>query len=192
MFLWRYLANMLLIGFCASSVVAVNASGLDLSGYEAICSDLGFTFKTQRHGECVLELYSRSKSATPTQSTSSHPGSALSRGDGSPDDATCVKYGFQRVGAEYAQCRMQIDLARNQALEQQRQYEAQLIERQREQEKARGAALLLHGLNTMSGGRRSPPSTMLPLAPPNSTRIYNLPGGKFMTCSTMGTVTNCM
>jgi hypothetical protein len=164
------------------------AYAADLSAYENQCAEIGFKRKTPAFGDCVLELHSRGSPAPKTQNSNAN----LS-GDGSPDHATCSKYGFRVGTTEYAQCRMQIDLARNQAQEQQRQYEEQIAAQQKAKDKAKGEAALLLGLGMMAGGGQRQPiyNNFNALQPPQMDRIYNLPGGKFMRCSTMGMVTNC-
>jgi hypothetical protein len=113
-------------------------------------------------------------------------------GDGSPDDLLCKKYGFKLQTSGYAQCRMQIELAKSQAQEQQRQYQAQVAEQEKARERAKGEALLMLGLGMMAGGGQRPSSSnFTTIQPPQMDRIYNLPGGKFMRCSTLGMVTNC-
>ena len=114
-------------------------------------------------------------------------------GDGSTDDILCKKYGFKLQTNGYAQCRMQIELAKSQAQEQQRQYESQVAEQEKARERAKGEALLMLGLGMMSGGSQRPSSRSQfnTIEPPQMDRIYNLPGGKFMRCSTLGMVTNC-
>jgi hypothetical protein len=159
---------------------------LDLSTYENQCADIGFKRKTQPFGECVLDL--RARGGTSSRS----PVNAVSQGDGTPDHSTCSRYGFNAGTTEYSQCRMQIDVARSQAQEQQRQYEAQVAEQNKAKERAKGEALLMLGLGMMAGGGKRPSSSNFnTIEPPQMDRIYNLPGGKFMRCSTLGMVTNC-
>jgi hypothetical protein len=156
---------------------------IDFSMYENQCAEIGFKRKTPAFGECVLELHSRGIN------TQKSPNSS---GDGTPDHATCARYGFQTGTVEYSQCRMQIDTARNQAQQQQRQYEEQLAAQARAKEKAQGEAMFLLGMGMLAGSgpkRSSVDNTYI--QPPPQDRIYNLPGGKFMRCSTMGMVTNC-
>jgi len=168
--------------WCQSALAA------DLSAYENQCSEIGFKKKTPAFGECVLELHSRGGATQKVTSSS-----ASSTGDGSSDHLTCDKYGFRVGTTEYAQCRMQIDLARNQAQAQQRQYEEQIAAQQKAKDKAKGEAALLLGLGMMAGGGQRQPinNNFNALQPPPMDRIYNLPGGKFMRCNTMGMVTNC-
>jgi hypothetical protein len=45
----------------AISLVFYGAYAADLSGYKQSCSDIGFKAGTEKHGECVLKLYERSK-----------------------------------------------------------------------------------------------------------------------------------
>ena len=157
--------------------------GLDLGAYEAKCASIGFKPKTPAFGECVLELRSRDSGTSRFSSNDV--------GDGSSEHLTCRRYGFVTGTTDYAQCRMQIDLAKSQAMEQRRQYEDQLAAQERAKDRARGEAALLLGLGMMAGQQRPPPrfSNVEPVPPIN--RIYNLPGGRFMTCNTVGMVTNC-
>jgi hypothetical protein len=147
-----------------------SALALDLSSFENQCADIGFKRKTQAFGECVLELQSRETNASKSI--------AIAQGDGTPDHATCAKYGFKTGSVEYAQCRMQIDFARKQGQEQRRRYEDQLEAQQREERMARGAAAM-----GMASRMLAPP--------PSNMHTYNLPGGRSMTCNTVGAFTNC-
>lgn len=174
------------------------AIALDLSKYEKTCSEIGFKSKTPAFGECVLELHGRESKSNSQPAQVVQPAqpkanqNSNSQGDGTPDHATCARYGFQVGTTEYSQCRMQIDTARNQALQQQRQYEEQLASQARAKEKAQGEAMFLLGMGMLAGSgpkRSSVDNTYI--QPPPQDRIYNLPGGKFMRCSTLGMVTNC-
>ncbi len=157
---------------------------LDLSFFERQCEDIGFKRKTSDFGECVLELRSRSSATEKPKS--------IEQGDGSAEHLTCVKYGFTPGHSDYAQCRLQIDLAKKQAIEQQRLYEAQVSAQKKARDRAQAESLLFMGLGMMSG--RPPGSgygnTQQIQAPP-TTRIYTLPGGKTMHCSTVGITTDC-
>lgn len=164
-----------------------SAQALDLSRYENMCADIGFKRKTPAFGECVLELRSKDVVEKPAPLITSNSNIV----DQSPDHATCSRYGFTSGTTEYAQCRMQIDLARKQAIEQQRQYEEQLAAQKKAKDRARGEAAFLMGLGMMSGQVPGAGFNNNFLTPPPAMRVYNLPGGKSMTCSTMGAFTNC-
>ena len=175
------------------------AIAFDLTKHEQTCSEIGFKPKTPAFGECVLELHgrdSKTNSSKPAQVNSTQTvtpqQNTNARGDGTPDHATCTKYGFQAGTTEYAQCRMQIDTARTQARQQQNEYEQQLAAQKKAQEEAQGEALFLLGMGMLSGSapKHSNFNNSI-IQPPQPDRIYNLPGGKFMRCSTMGMVTNC-
>lgn len=155
---------------------------------KSTCIDLGFKTGTEAFGGCVLELSSRKNSSQGKIATQ------FNSGDGTADHNTCSKYGFSVNTTEYAQCRMQIDLAKSQAQEQQRQYERQIADQQRAKDRAKGEAALMMGLGMLAnGGQRQPINSNQTILepPPQMNRIYNLPGGKSMTCSTFGMVTNC-
>jgi hypothetical protein len=168
-------------------LVAAAQVTLDLSVFERQCVDIGFNRSTPAFGECVLELRERARRAGGISTT------AQNQGDGSQDHVTCSRYGFLVGTGDYAQCRMQIDLARNQAAEHRRQYEEQLAAQQKARERAQGEAAFLLGLGMLAGQPRQPIGGGFNAMPPPQPfhRIYNLPGGRFMTCNSLGMVTNC-
>ena len=162
---------------------------LDLSPFKETCADLGFQPGTEKFGNCVLKLYERDKSK-PTQKPTVQAKPKV-RGDGSADDRACQKYGFKPGEGDYSNCRMQIDMARRQAQEEQRRYDAQIAEVEAEKRRARGAAMLSLGLGMMSGNTgRSTSSIPMP-PPPPLRRTIVLPGGQMMTCNTAANVTSC-
>ena len=166
------------------------AMALDLTNYENTCTEIGFKKKTPAFGECVLELHSREVKTAPVKQKQAQ--TAISQGDGTPDHATCAKYGFQAGTTEYSQCRMQIDTARKQAEEQERQYQDQLSAQARAKEKAQGEAIFLLGMGLLSGAKPNAQSNNLPfIQPPKRNHTYTLPNGKMMTCNTNGSFTNC-
>ena len=166
------------------------AMALDLSNYENTCADIGFKKKTPAFGECVLELHSREGKTSPVKQKQAQ--TAITQGDGTPDHATCAKYGFQAGTTEYSQCRMQIDTARKQAEEQERQYQDQLAAQARAKEEAQGEALFLLGMGMLSGAQPNRRSNNFPLIqPPRRNHTYTLPNGRIMTCNTNGSFTNC-
>lgn len=175
------------LGLFALGFHSLEAKALDTSYEEEQCLDIGFKKKTQAFANCVLELVERS-------------GAKSVPAD--PDDATCKKYGFRPKTDNYAACRQQIDLARQQAQQQQAiyaqqkaEYEAMVAEQKKEKERQKGLAMLQLGLGMMSGkynsgngyGSMPPP----PSAPQIQNQTYVLPGGKMMNCSTTGNVTSC-
>lgn len=134
-------------------------------------------------------------------------------GDNSPDDLTCKKYGIKPNTPNYGQCRMQLDMARQQAAAaaeqqqrqyeaQQRQYEAELAarkaERQKEKDRQVGMALIGIGTGMMTGKSvgtavSDMSSPVRPAPPPNTpqTQVITLPNSRPVTCTTVNTVTNC-
>jgi hypothetical protein len=83
------------------------------------CRSFGFKDKTEKFGECVLELSRRSGATKPTNNQSSV------RGDGSADDQTCAGYGYRVGTAAYSDCRLQLDMARRDYEREMRAYEAE-------------------------------------------------------------------
>jgi len=125
----------------------------------------------------------------------------MREGDGSADDFVCKKYGFRPNTQAYANCRLQIDVAKREMQQQQAQYMAQQQQFEAAQEAARKRRqsdfLLGMGLRMMGGqsptGAYVDQSVGAPMyqPPPPSTRTYSFPNGRMMTCTTNGSVTNC-
>uniref|UniRef100_UPI004048736C hypothetical protein n=1 Tax=Orrella sp. TaxID=1921583 RepID=UPI004048736C len=122
-------------------------------------------------------------------------------GDGSSDDLLCKKYGFRPNTQAYANCRMQIDVAKREMQQQQAFYQAQQQQIQQAQEaerKRRQSDFLLGmGLRMMGGqsasGAAIDQSVGAPVyqPPPPSSRTYTFPNGRIMTCTSSGSNTNC-
>ncbi len=179
-------------GYMPSENISKNSS-INTSSEELVCADIGFKKKTEDFANCVLELLERKE----TRQAENLPTS------NDPDDATCKKYGFRPRTNEYANCKQQIAIARQQAHQQQiqyeeqkRQYDSQMDEYKRKRQQAASLALMQCGLNMMStgncsGARNVGPAPIAPSQPNYGPRTYYLPGNKVMTCSTMGNVTTC-
>jgi hypothetical protein len=190
--MFKYVISIVLL-FCVGL-----AHALDTSEQEKACLDIGFKKKTPAFANCVLELMDRQGSGN---SASNSNNQTYSSND--PDDATCQKYGFKPRTNEYANCRQQIDIAKQQAQqqlaqyeEQKRQYDAQMAEYKKRRETAANLALMQCGLNMMSTGncsgvRNVGPAPIAPMAPSYGPRTYYLPGNRVMTCTTSGNITNC-
>jgi len=174
-----------------------NAYALDTSAEEKTCSEIGFKRKTEAFGNCVLELVNRGagRSAQLGQKNSS---------SSDPDDAACIAYGFKPNTSNFSSCRLQIDLAKQNAKQQQyiyqqqqAQYEAQVAAIEKQKSKERSMKQLELGLRMMGGQSiqdasmataRMPP---LPQAPGPITQTLTMPNGRSMTCTTIGSNTNC-
>jgi len=186
------------------------AYALDTSREEAVCLDIGFKKKTEQFANCVLELMDRNP-RTGSRDTATDQ-----------DDTTCKKYGFKAGTPDYGKCRQQIDLAKNEAGQRQREFDSRQREYEAQQqayaaqaaqdEKDRkfNAGMALLGLGSrmmqgqspyfsqnlgaaMNGQVGSPPQIAPPLQMDISgPRTYILPGNKTMTCTTTGSITNCM
>jgi hypothetical protein len=170
--------------------------GLDTSAQEKTCSEIGFKKKTEAFGNCVLELVSRSGGVSSQSSQTSF--------SNDPDDAACRGYGFKPNSSDYASCRQRIDLAKQSAKQQQdiydqqkRQYDDQLASIEKQKAKERNLKQLEMGLRMMGGQSvqdsamataRMPP---LPQAPGPITQRLTMPNGRSMTCTTVGSNTNC-
>jgi hypothetical protein len=90
---------------------------------EAQCTELGFKKKTKKFSKCLSTLQSKNNIIKTT--AKSNISSEVQRGDGSPNDNTCQKYGFKVGDESYKQCLMDIKIAEERASEALRQYEMQ-------------------------------------------------------------------
>jgi hypothetical protein len=190
--------NILTLFFLLFSIPVSYA--IDTSKEEATCIDIGFKKRTEGYANCVLELVERNSKSVSQNIT------------GDPDDATCKRYGFKAGTPDYGRCRQQIDIAKADAAQKQREYEARQREYQAQQrayaaqaaqdEKDRklAAGLALMGMGSRMMQGQSPyfsenvgAAARGQIAPsPPQPQIYTLPGGRSMTCTTTGNVTNCM
>ena len=169
------------------------------------CKELGFKEKTEKFGTCVLDLSKRSG----FQPESS--GSNVARSDGSPDDKTCIGYGYAIGTTGYADCRLKLDQARQQYERELTAYEAEKAEYdrraaaiKRENELRAAEALTQYGLCFASCGtdylscatrcgsgsagvdRSAGPAPVQPSG--FSTYILN---GKIINCSRLGSIVTC-
>lgn len=169
------------------------------------CRELGFKDKTEKFGTCVLELSKR----VATESNSSVATTA--RSDDSPDDKTCIGYGYAIGTTGYADCRLKLDQARQQYERELAGYEAEKAEYdrraaaiKRENELRAAEALSQYGLCFASCGtdylacatrcgsgsagvsRSAGPPPVQPSG--FSTLILN---GKIISCSRLGSIVTC-
>ena len=196
------------LAFLTTLMISTGAWALDTSVEELTCKEIGFKPKTEKFANCVLELYERkSKGSTnnPVGSRQAAPATQAQRGDGSQDDQTCQRYGLKPGQPEYGNCRMQINLAKQQAAREQARYEAEMAayEQQKQEleaERKRQLAMrqLQMGLGLMSGqvtlediGRSSMGLPPAPRPPAIQNQTIRLPGGGLVNCTTTGTFTNC-
>jgi hypothetical protein len=119
-----------------------------------------------------------------------------------PDALTCERYGYDRGKPGFADCMMQLDMARK-ALEQadaqyardKALYQEQLAAAEKERRRQLGLRQLEMGLGLLAGGGvRQPgatPSAPLAPPPPPTTRTIRLPNGSQILCQTIGSYTSC-
>jgi hypothetical protein len=84
--------------------------------------------------------------------------SKAGQGDGTPEDALCQKYGFTVSTQPYAECRMKIDIAKNEAKQRQAlydaemaRYNAQVAEYEKKKKREESDRLIRFGLALMGG-----------------------------------------
>lgn len=136
---YRNLFVVALIAFITTvtSYDSVNAGLKDTTAEEATCKDIGFSPKTVSFADCVIELLGRKEAGTGGASVSNSSSTAsksksLPQATLSPNEQTCVGYGFKKQTTQFGQCLMQLDDAQRQAQFQQQQYELQLAQYQQQ------------------------------------------------------------
>jgi len=167
---------------------------LDTSAEEKQCADIGFTRKTEPFANCVLELLQRSQR------------NGMSTPVSSPDDQTCRRFGFQPQTPNHSECLLRLEVVKRQAIqreteyaEQRRAYEQQLAAYEKERERQRSLKQMEIGLRMLSGQSATDATIsaaglapIAPKAPGPLVQTIVLPGGRQVTCTTVGTVTNCL
>lgn len=128
--------KLILMVFIGIISLPITIEAKDLEEHGAKCKDIGFKPKTPAYGDCVLELRRRDVGSSASSLVKSTPGVSVSKtkakGDGSPDDTTCIQYGFNVGTEQYSQCRLQLNLAKRQFEAQQAQYEQEQLQHQQE------------------------------------------------------------
>ena len=123
----------------------------------------------------------------------------------SNSNSQCKEFGFSEGSANFSNCVLQLELAKKRSAEnearynaERAEYERQLAAIEREKERRRGAAFLELGARMMGGQRPIEAlgslGTGAPIAPSRPSPInqtITLPGGRMISCTTMGTMTNC-
>ena len=206
------------LGFLSACCLSVAG----LAEHEATCAELGFKKKTQAYGECVLELDQREtagRAQAVKQAQQQTQMQAQQKGDGTNEHQMCVKFGFTVGSAPYSDCRLKIAIAKREQAqrqatydieqqrfqEEQRRYEAQVAEYEREKERQKGLALLRFSAalaggtspyfseNLANAGRQS-----LGIAPTPPTRpqiqnftITNPAANRVTNCTVVGNNINC-
>jgi len=142
---------------------AGNAHAFDTTKEESTCVEIGFKRRTEAFAGCVMELLKRRNKVLKKQVI----------GDGSSQDQICRKYGFKLGTTSYSECRQKLDIAKQQAEQQQmlyeeqkRQYDAQMAayEEAKKEASRQEGILILQGL--ASGSFNGFPTGLVtPVAP---------------------------
>ena len=169
------------------------------------CKELGFKERTEKFGTCVLDLSNRPGFRNDSSETT------LARSDASPDDKTCVGYGYSVGTTGYADCRLKLDQARREYERDLRDYEAERAEYDRraaaiqeENERQAAEALGQYGMclascrgdflscssRCGSGSAGNARTIGDPPAMPSGFTTYIL-NGKTINCSRLGSIVTC-
>lgn len=163
----------------------------ELAPMKEQCEALGYIPQTEKFGDCVMELHSRSKSRT-----NSLPPSLLSA-----EARQCLQMGFKVDTSEMGACQIQLKqlaIQQNQFEIQRRAYDQQMraAQKQRDFDQAQALLGIANQALGFAGGVRQGPSiplgsqwTGLP-APVPTVRIIP-PSGNPFTCSYQGPAIVC-
>ena len=119
-----------------------------------------------------------------------------------PDALTCQRYGYSRGKPGFADCMMQIDMARQAQVRADADYANQMAAYQQQQAAAEQKARedrelrqlqMIFGIMAGVGPRGSaqPAPYAAPPPPPNTNHTFRLPNGNQVYCSTSGGYTSC-
>jgi hypothetical protein len=210
-------ASTLQIIIFALLAYAGSVGAVDLTAHEKTCAEIGFKKRTLAFGECVMELDQRA-SVERTQAMKLSQQQVQQQGDGTNEHQICEKFGFVVGNAPYSDCRLKINIAKQEQtqrqatydaeqrryLVEQQRYDAQVAELERQKEKQRADGLIRFGLALMGGtsphasenfanaGRQA---LGLAPAPPIRPQIQNFtitnPGRQTTNCTMIGNNINC-
>jgi hypothetical protein len=112
----------------------LNITQASLKNYERACRDLGWVPNTGGFATCVERRIYDNTPSTPSQQIKPIPSTTvnITQATLSPNEQTCVGYGFKKQTTQFGQCLMQLDVAQRQAQLQQQQYELQLAQYQQQ------------------------------------------------------------
>jgi len=119
----------------------------------------------------------------------------------SHDDATCQKYGFAPQTESYANCRLQLDVAKSQMQAQRKQYEAEVAaynKRKEDERRKRESDYLINLGTRMMGGQDMGSAARdaagigpAPTPPQSYSQRIRLPNGQWVTCDPHGPTVYC-
>jgi hypothetical protein len=181
----RLIAGILVFVVLPQSVIAQS----DLRQYQNQCESIGFRPKTEKFGECVLELYSRTSTGS------------ISNGTLDQEGSQCLQMGFKQGTRELSSCQLQLKqmaIQQQQFSAQQQIYETQMqaLQKQRDYDQAEALfgianqALGVAGGGRYGGGGQSSTIRARPPTPVAPLRIVP-PSGNAVTCGYQGPTLVC-
>jgi hypothetical protein len=162
----------------------------DLSPMKTQCESLGYTPRTEKFADCVLELHTRS--AAPQILTTTE--------ELSPEAEQCIQMGFKPRTNQFGSCQLQLKqlaIQQSQFETQQRAYEEQMraAQKQRGYDQAQALFGLANQALEIAGGKpqRSVPSHVdWPISPSPVTPLRVIPpSGDPFTCAYQGPALRC-
>lgn len=163
----------------------------DLGPMKRQCESLGYTPRTEKFADCVLELHSR---VTPQQTPPTTE-------ELSPGAHQCIQMGFKPRTNQFASCQLQLKqlaIQQSQFEAQQRAHEEQMraVQKQRDYEQAQALfGLANQALGIAGGGRQSntpsPQGYGLMIPPPVPPLRLISPSGNPYTCAYQGPALRC-
>lgn len=139
--------------------------GESLDEYKDTCAQIGFKKGTPDFGNCVLKLRKKNALNNTISAPAKSPSRQTLKGDDSQEDVMCQKYGFAVGSTNYNSCRMNLDMAKQNAIQQQKFHEEQVRQyneqkRIYDEQQAKAKAdkdaedtfnLIMYGLNRAGG-----------------------------------------
>ena len=172
-------------------LISATTARAELAPMKQQCEALGYTPQTEKFGDCVMELHSRSKSRL-----SSSPPRVLSG-----EASQCVQMGFKVDTSEMGACQIQLKqlaVQQNQFEMQRRAYEQQMrvAQKQRDFDQAQALLGIANQALGFAGGARQGAATpmgsqWMGLPPPVPPVRIIPPSGNPFTCSYQGPAIVC-
>jgi hypothetical protein len=172
-------------------LISASSARAELAPMKEQCEALGYRPKTEKFGDCVMELYSRSVS---------RPSPSSTRGL-SAEAHQCIQMGFKLDTSEMGACQIQLKqlaIQQNQFETQRRAYDQQMSAAQKQRDFDQAQALFgiaNQSLGIAGGGRQDtaiPPGAYRGVLPPPVPPLRVIPpSGSPFICSYQGSTLVC-
>jgi hypothetical protein len=178
-----------------NKIIATDADRFNLTDFETECQRIGFMPKTEKFGECVMDLYKR-RAPTGNQKSAQSPSAPSASKD--KFVLECTKMGFREGTPDSSNCALSLrrhDAEMNLHQQQLETYQQQVDQAEKVNRLAATQRLLEianQGFGMASGNSFTPSLRSIgPLPPPPAPLQFVSPGGNRYTCAYSGVQLVC-